>query len=582
MKAKSTNRFLYNPARMPEDEFLARFIVREKQFRLLWEEISASRLDMIDQHFLIVGQRGMGKTSLMLKTAYEIGRNQELKDWLIPILFPEELFGVAELLDLWLALGELLEDQFPGLSKELKSSAEQNSEHKLIEAIRQRLTDSKKKLVLFIDNFGDLLDRLDDNEVRRLREILMTATDIRLVAASARVMDHTYRYDKPFFDFFNTIYLPGLDKAESMKLMQGLADNAGKRADFDELLAKHPARVEAIRRLTGGVPRLLLLLFSSLMEGGETEVMEDLESILDQVSPYYKHRVEDLQSQQRSIFHQVSMAWDAVSTKEIAAATRLESKKVSAQLQQMVDNDILERVETGTKNHLYRLKERFFNIWYLMRMAGSKGAIRMRWLISFLEAWLEGPELNSKLQKFVHQLTEAGNFAAAKGIEELMGALLYMPTHLEEDKKAPATQASGKTTSFHEDTFRCEEPSAEYNMTDDEIQLALLHLWNSEFQLAKDNAAAYFQKQVPNNHNFAYYQLYLTTLLIRHQIHECASIFENSPFQLKEVFKPLWFALMKLMGDDGRKGQLRMGPELQETVDEIVEFVLRMRTKHPS
>jgi len=285
MKAGSIIRFLYNPSRMPEQELLARFIVRENEFRILWEDLEQTKRNQVDQHFLIVGQRGMGKTTLMLKAAYEINRSTKLQDWLIPVTFPEELFGVSDLLGLWQYLAEELEDIFPGLEQEVAVPLEKASEEGVLEAICKRLAKEKKKLVLFIDNFGDLLDELDALEVHRLREVLMASKDIRLVAASARLIDQTYDYNKPFFDFFNTVYLDGLDSPTTKRLMNGLAASIGATEQFAQMLAQQPNRVEAIRRLTGGVPRLLLPLFSSMMEGTGSEVLEDLEGILDQVSP---------------------------------------------------------------------------------------------------------------------------------------------------------------------------------------------------------------------------------------------------------------------------------------------------------
>ncbi len=69
----------------------------------------------------------------------------------------------------------------------------------------------------------------------------------------------------------------------------------------------------------------------------------------------------------------VARAWDAVTVSEIASLARserqgLKTNQISAQLKQLVDNQIIE-IEPRAKgrNHLYRLQERFFNIWYLMR-----------------------------------------------------------------------------------------------------------------------------------------------------------------------------------------------------------------------
>jgi hypothetical protein len=600
MKAKSINRFLYNPARIPEVDFLARFLVRQRQFKRLWEELSSSRIDMVEQSFLIIGQRGMGKTTLMLKAAYEIRRDPKLQQWLVPVVFPEELFGVASLFDLWLFLGQNLDDDFPGLSTEMEALVNLGSEEKLLETIRRRVVTEKKKLVIFLDNFGDLLDRLTETEIHRLREILMTAKDLRIVAASARVMDHTYRYDKPFFDFFNTIYLPALDKDEALKLMEGLAEYNGQKESYEAHFATNSVRLEAIRRLTGGVPRLLILLFSSMMADEGTAVLEDLETILDQVSPYYKHRVEELQSQQRSIFHHVAMAWDAVGAGEIAVFMRMDSRKISAQLQQMVDNTILERIDTGGKKHLYRVQERFFNIWYLMRMAGLKGASRMKWLVSFLEIWLNSENVEDRISFSAKAIGNspttydvAREEPAVYKTRDKRGLEQQLADNDRKDEELPIVLKgrlndglAGIAYFFESlNSTRKQQRSgfdANYSFEKPIIHGdALFLLWNQSFLEAQQLSTPYFQENAPKGSHLLYQEFYLLTLLIRYQHHECLKIFESSPHQLKDVYKPIWYALMKLMGPSKRLELLRMGSELAETVDEIVAFVERMRVKYP-
>ena len=50
-----------------------------------------------EQHFLIEGKRGMGKTTLLLRLSYEIENDAKLSEWLIPLVFNEEdLFQTDE------------------------------------------------------------------------------------------------------------------------------------------------------------------------------------------------------------------------------------------------------------------------------------------------------------------------------------------------------------------------------------------------------------------------------------------------------------------------------------------------------
>ncbi len=105
--------------------------------------------------------------------------------------------------------------------------------------------------------------------------------------------------------------------------------------------------------------------------------------------------MDDLPTQQKQIVDAIAMAWDAVSVKEICRHTRLDSKTVSAQLGQLTENEIVERILTGTKNHLYHIGERFFNIWYLMRYGRKDN--RVLWLVRFLEVICDPDTLRQRV-----------------------------------------------------------------------------------------------------------------------------------------------------------------------------------------
>src|SRR5690606_19647790 len=138
----------------------------------------------------------------------------------------------------------------------------------------------------------------------------------------------------------------------------------------------------------GGVIRTIMMLYQVLLDDPNGKALEDLEKVLDKATPLYKHRIEDLPVQQRRIVDVIAKKWDAVSAKEIADEIREEGKKmqtklISAQLAQLEKNNVIEKKATTTKNHLYQLRERFFNIWYLMRNGDRRDRKRVAWLTKF-------------------------------------------------------------------------------------------------------------------------------------------------------------------------------------------------------
>jgi TPR repeat protein len=197
--------------------------------------------------------------------------------------------------------------------------------------------------------------------------------------------------------------LEGLSQSETVDLLLNLGRNY-ESISIKDIVANESGRIEALRRLTSGVPRTIVLLFEIFVDNESGDSFRDLETILDRVTPLYKHRMDDLSPQQQEIVHAIAMNWDAVGVKEIARITRMESKAVSAQLKQLEFNRIVSKIKTNIKNHFYQINERFFNIWYLMRYGRRKERNKVLWLVRFLQNWCNREELISRAERHVRAL----------------------------------------------------------------------------------------------------------------------------------------------------------------------------------
>jgi len=423
---------IYNPQEMPEAEFLARYSVRVELTQKLFHAILASGPEEEPGHFVIQGQRGQGKTSLLRRLYLALRDNADTSDWLVPILFKEELYGVTGLCRLWEETARLLEGHpaGAGLAESFEAAWESPHYDKDCHLILdQALQRADIRLVLLLDNLGDLFAKLSPREQQRLREILHITRRIQIVGASTAMLEQHYDHGAPFYQFFRQIHLLGLDHAEAVTLLRHLGTPEQKER-LEQVIAENPARIETLRRLTAGVPRTLVLLFDILLDPDGT-ALHDLELLLDRVTPLYKHRMDDLPPQQQAITDAVALGWDAVSTKEVARATRLPGKQVSAQLKQLERANIIHRESTSTKNHLYRLEERFFNIWYLMRHGRPGDRHRALWLVRFLETWCTPRELRERAE--LHLEIIAGKRMQPEHAWFMTEALLGLATHLDSD-----------------------------------------------------------------------------------------------------------------------------------------------------
>lgn len=398
---------IYNPHEQTEQELLDGFVIREKEFKTIFQEIQKNKMQTPPQHYIIYGVRGNGKTSLLLKLFYEVRRDEDLNKWLIPIIFKEEQYNIRTLFKLWENIAEHLEDdykEFAGLPDKMEQLGDSDDyEEKCFEALQSALESNGKKIVLLFDNFGDFLNKLKDREHQRLREVLITCADIRIVGASTFVDETTYDYGKPFFDFFKPVYLKGLNKEDTIKLLLKLNERATS-GDVKQIIENNPGRIEALRRLTSGIPRTIVLLYQIFVDNANGSSFKDLDSLLDKVTPLYKARMDDLSPQQQEITDIIAKNWDAISVNEIVPKAKMPSNAVSAQLKQLEKNRTIEKKETSTKNNLYQISERFFNIWYLMRYSRRKDKCKVRWLVNFLEIWCDKKELRVRAKKHIDGL----------------------------------------------------------------------------------------------------------------------------------------------------------------------------------
>ncbi len=396
---------IYNPRNMTSRQLIENFVVRLDIFREIFDDIKSSKMQHPEQNFIIQGIRGQGKTTLLLRVAYEIENDPELNQLLIPVKFSEEQYHIRKLYNLWESTAEYISsykgfEDLPDKMQEIKF--DDDYEIRCFRLLEKFLKQNRKKLVLFIDNIDAIFNKFSKKEHHRLREVLIESTEFRIIGASAVSLEFHYDYGKPFYEFFRMLLLKGLNREETKTLLLSLGRHY-KQTQIERIIRDQPGRVEALRRITSGVIRTIIILYSIFADEEEGNAFQDLEDTLDKVTTLYKHRMDSLSPQQQEIMDFIALSWDAVSTKEIAQKTRIESKAVSAQLKFLQKNHLIEQQATSTKNHLYRLSERFFNIWYLMRHGRKREENRVRFLVEFLQIWCDDKEITNR----THKQTEA-------------------------------------------------------------------------------------------------------------------------------------------------------------------------------
>ncbi len=491
---------LYNPQNASNATIKDTFVIRLKEFDKIWKDIKRSKMEHPEQHYIIQGIRGSGKSTLLIRLAIEIEEHQALSKWLIPILFREEEYGINSLFSFWEHIAEALTEHevyaedFVGLSDKIETFEDDpKAAFKLLDSY---LVKASKKIILFIDNLAELFEIYTDNEEAMLREVLSQNNNIRIIGGSAISLEHFYDNKAPFYQFFHIITLQELNQQETIKLLIKLGAYSGKAEEkiIKQLIEDEPGKIETLRRLTGGIPRTIVLLFQILIEGPSGSTFQYLEETLDKVSPIYKHRMDDLSKQQKPIVHAIAKNWDAISAKEIAKITRIDSKQVSAQLNQLQKQWLIEKIPTLTKNHLYVLQERFFNIWYLMRYGRRNDRNKLIWLTRFFEIWCSNDQLKERAQHFHQALSKTSN---------PRGVMIYATALINSDNLeiSEREQVYNKTRSHLEQTGNSELARELPDISDDHYLQQGVELLKSG---AFDDAETYIRKAINGGNKRAF------------------------------------------------------------------------------
>lgn len=402
--AKLFDLALYNPARLSDEDFLSGFVAREALAELILDRLRDIRKDGLAQHRLIVGQRGMGKTSLLRRLALEVRRDPQLASVLIPLSFREEQYNVHSMFALGCNCLDALGDFFEATGQQQKTReldrelaalgrAGDTDGSQAFDLFRSWLKREGRRPLLLVDNLDIVLAGVAKDHWS-LRRLLQQAGGIVMIGASAHGLEAAIHPAGAFYDFFQVDLLERLDLGEvkaCLRRLSSLRGEAGQRVR--QLLASDPARIEVLHDLTGGNPRTLAMLYL-VLEAADDDLMRDLERLLDQATPLYKARVEELAPQARVVFDALALHWDPVTAADLAALTSLDTSAVSTQLDRLVKDGIAEKTSLSkTRRAGFQVAERFFNIWYLMRHGPRRQRQQLKWLVETLRCLYSPAEL---------------------------------------------------------------------------------------------------------------------------------------------------------------------------------------------
>ena len=387
----------YNPAFFSREELVRSFVVREVDLELITETVREN-VHNSNQHLLVIGPRGMGKTMLVLRVAAYVSGDDQLNSAWYPLVFSEESYEVWTAAEFWLQavfhLGKQTGDKnLVRLHEQLK---EERDDKRLYERALACLMDfadeQKKRLLVVVENLNMLMDdQMGPDETWNIRHTLLNEPRIMLLGTATSRFDEIDNSGKAMFELFRIHPLEPLDTTESKRLWESLTG-----------LEIEENRIRPLQILTGGNPRLLAIISSFAVGSSFRELMEHLTSLIDEYTTYFKSNIEALPSLERKIFITLANIWEPATAARVARDARIDVNKVSSLLKRLETRGSVGVVKEAGRKKSYQVVERLYNIYHLMRLSG-KQSDRVRAVVDFMINFYEGEELAKKIAKLTEE-----------------------------------------------------------------------------------------------------------------------------------------------------------------------------------
>lgn len=386
--------YTFNPGFMSDDESIATFLVRLSELRRILTAFEGQGSDR-SERFILLGPRGAGKTTMCRRVLAEVHTSLFLRERWEPVFLSEESYTVTTPGELLLECLFQLAQQEGGEAAEARYNAARSITDELLlreqclAFFRERVAATGKRFLIIVENLHMIMrDQLSGDPA----ELIAIISDESLFGVLATAVERTSEEDDEVLPYgFTLIALAPLSLEECQTLWKGLT---GLDAD--------KSRVRPLQILTGGSPRLINILAAFMHTPSLSDLMGNLNRLIDQNTEYFKNQLDLLPSGERKVFVTLLEAWDPSSAKQVAEAARVAINLASAALNRLSERGMVEKNPGPGRSILYHASERLFNIYYLMRRR-THPSDRVRALVTFMTQYYDQNELVDTTMKLAFE-----------------------------------------------------------------------------------------------------------------------------------------------------------------------------------
>lgn len=297
----------------------------------------------------IIGKRGMGKSHI---TAVLYNRIQPFiqKNQLKVAYLSEEEYGIASYLDVLIRIiqafirwdessKEEFEKQFDVLRETHPVKQEEFAEQIILNYIKD------KPLLIFIENLDDIFCAIKVDGQNKLRAFLYRNPKVSILATSQALSQDIGVEEKPFFGFFENIYLKNLNFEEALDLLKEIAKIEKQENVIKFLEGKGKSYVRAIQELVKGNHRLLVRFYEFLKVDTMAELSVIFMKTINELKPYFESFIRPLPPLEQKILYHLAFQRIPQKGTDIAKDCFIDTTSLSKKLSELHRRKLIDAIQ---------------------------------------------------------------------------------------------------------------------------------------------------------------------------------------------------------------------------------------------
>ena len=399
---------IYTPSNSDPVVLESIFVQRHKILERIVKRLAYAILNKENQHALLIGPRGSGKTLLVTLAVHRLKERFELSNRM-RICWLGEDSTITGLIDLALGMLDQLAESYPDeLSNDFKNEVKKLSPDEAADSILNYIVKSlgDRHCLLIIENLNTAFEGLGDIGQKKFRAFLQESQNFSSLTTSQQLFSGVEKRDKAFFGFFDIQHLKPLSVKNALELIRAIAKHQGNDELYDYLgTPEGRYRVRAIHHLAGGNHRMYVLLSEFLSKDSLEDLVEAFEGLAEELTPYFQERVRSLSPQQAKLVQFLANTEGAMSVKQISEESFVAENSCSKQLGELKKMCYVRSSKKGKESY-YELEEPILRL--SIESKNQRGR-PLKLIARFLKAWFpdSGSNLNTKFSQQISPRIEA-------------------------------------------------------------------------------------------------------------------------------------------------------------------------------